>query len=231
MKENLIGVTFGHWTVIKIINNRILLCECDCKDKTIKEVYKFNLQSGKSTSCGCYNKEIISNLKSKYNTYDLTGEYGIGYTSKEEPFYFDLEDYDKIKNYCWRKDKYKYIVTNEKEDDRKIIKMHRLIMNVYDEDIKIDHIFHNRYDNRKKFLRIASNIENSQNRSLQSNNTSGYTGVWYDKKRNKWVAEIKVNKKKKHIGRFNNLQDAVIARKNAEIKYFGDFRYKDNKEI
>ena len=41
-------------------------------------------------------------MHKKYNTYDLTGEYGIGYTSKDEEFYFDLEDYDKIKDYCWR---------------------------------------------------------------------------------------------------------------------------------
>lgn len=32
------------------------------------------------------------------NTYDLSGEYGIGYTTKGEEFWFDLEDYDKIKS-------------------------------------------------------------------------------------------------------------------------------------
>ena len=37
----------------------------------------------------------------KYNTYDLSGEYGIGYTSKGEEFWFDLNDYNKIKDYCW----------------------------------------------------------------------------------------------------------------------------------
>ena len=36
------------------------------------------------------------------NIYDLSNEYGIGYTSNtKEPFYFDLEDYDKVKEYCW----------------------------------------------------------------------------------------------------------------------------------
>ena len=41
----------------------------------------------------------------KYNTYDLSGEYGIGYTTKGEKFLFDLEDYEKIKDYCWCVDK------------------------------------------------------------------------------------------------------------------------------
>lgn len=36
----------------------------------------------------------------RYNRYDLTGEYGIGYTNQGVEFYFDLEDYDKIKEYC-----------------------------------------------------------------------------------------------------------------------------------
>ena len=42
----------------------------------------------------------MSETFKKYNTYDLSGEYGIGYTSKGEEFYFDLDDYDKIKDYC-----------------------------------------------------------------------------------------------------------------------------------
>ena len=37
----------------------------------------------------------------KENIYDLSGEFGIGYcTNTGSPFYFDLEDYNKIKNYC-----------------------------------------------------------------------------------------------------------------------------------
>ncbi|WP_368488451.1 hypothetical protein [Clostridium sp. BJN0013] len=40
-------------------------------------------------------------MKYKYNTYDLTGEYGIGYDAKGNIFYFDLEDYDRIKDFYW----------------------------------------------------------------------------------------------------------------------------------
>ena len=48
----------------------------------------------------------------QYNNYDLSGEYGIGYLFNGEEFYFGLEDYDKIKNYCWYKDSGGYIRTN-----------------------------------------------------------------------------------------------------------------------
>ena len=64
------------------------------------------------------------------------------------------------------------------------------------------------------------------NRRLQSNNTSGYTGVSFDKKTNKWMARIN----KVTLGYFENIEDAIKARKEAEIKYFGEFRYKENDE-
>ena len=53
-----------------------------------------NLKSGSTKSCGCLAKEIRSKIHKKYNQYDLSGEYGIGWTSNtNEEFYFDLEDF------------------------------------------------------------------------------------------------------------------------------------------
>lgn len=67
----------------------------------------------------------------------------------------------------------------------------------------------------------------------RSTNTSGVTGVSYDKSRNKWAAEIMFKKKKYYLGRFENKDDAVIARKQAEKEIFGEFlkwyeEYKEN---
>ena len=90
----------------------------------------------------------------------------------------------------------------------------------------VDHIFHNRRDNRKSKLRLCKHIDNCKNNPLRSNNTSGYTGVWYSKNRNKWVAEIRVNKKKIHLGYFNNKEDAHIEYEKAKEKYFGEFGYR-----
>lgn len=84
---------------------------------------------------------------------------------------------------------------------------------------EIDHINHVRTDNRIVNLRKASNTENSRNASIGSNNTSGAVGVWFEKRRNSWVAEIKVDRRKIHIGQFENFEDAVAARKAAEVKY------------
>ena len=65
----------------------------------------------------------------------------IGYTLKEEPFYFDLEDYNLIKDYCWHIDKNGYVVC--KRD--KTIFMHRLVM-AAPSDMVVDHIYHNKND-------------------------------------------------------------------------------------
>ena len=62
-------------------------------------------------------------------------------------------------------------------------------------------------------------------------NTSGVTGVCFDKRINKWYAQIKVkNKKRITLGYFTNFEEAVVARKEAEQKYFGEYSY-DNSLI
>jgi len=84
---------------------------------------------------------------------------------------------------------------------------------------QIDHINHDRTDNRIKNLRVVSHKENGRNQKLGSNNTSGVNGVHWDKARKKWKAIIKVNYKNIQLGRFDNFFDAVCARKSADIRY------------
>ena len=75
-------------------------------------------------------------------------------------------------------------------------------------------------------MRYATNTENQQNKSIQKSNTSGVIGVSWDKDRSKWRAQIRVNTKKLHLGYFDDFDDAIRARKDAEIKYFKDFQAK-----
>ena len=74
-------------------------CECSCGNPNNVIIWASSLTSGSTKSCGCFSKEMISARFKKYNKYDLSGAAGIGYTSKNVAFYFDKEDYDKIKNY------------------------------------------------------------------------------------------------------------------------------------
>lgn len=64
------------------------------------------------------------------------------------------------------------------------------------------------------------------NSRIRNNNKSGTTGVCWDKKANKWISQISKNRKHFFLGYHINIEDAIKARKEAEIKYFGEFRYK-----
>lgn len=180
------------------------------------------------------NKRNIDNgqFQTETNPCDLSGEYGIGYTLKGEEFWFDKEDYPIVQSNCWYYSNKGYLQTTDRES-KKTIKFHRVIMGVTDPKVQVDHKNHpprheHKKDNRKSNLEIVTQSENSRNRSLAENNTSGVTGVYWDKKYQVWKAFIKINQKQIHLGCFNNKEDAIKARKEAEIKYFGNHRYDAN---
>ena len=83
----------------------------------------------------------------------------------------------------------------------------------------IDHINGNKTDNRLSNLRMVSQAVNMQNAKIPSTNTSGHIGVSLDARLNKWVSYIKVSGVKKHLGCFALMDDAVLARKNAETRF------------
>lgn len=224
-RNNLLGKRFGRLLVIdfsEIKNSRqaYWICQCDCGNKTISSAN--SLRRGAATSCGCYRIERVIESVKKYNQYDISGNFGIGYTDKGFKFYFDLEDYEKIKSYCWyMKFENDYVSAYSKE---KNILFHNLVINVPNGFV-IDHKFHNNFDNRKENLRIATNSQNGQNKKVQKH-TSKYKGVFFDKYHKKWRAQIQIeNNQHVFIGYFDNERDAAIAYNNAAIKYFGEFAY------
>lgn len=83
----------------------------------------------------------------------------------------------------------------------------------------MDHINHERDDNRICNLRIVSRGENSKNKSLNKNNISGFNGVTRRKDCNRWEANIRSEGKRIYLGSFENKSDAIQARTNANIKY------------
>ena len=240
VKESLIGQKFGRLTVIEQAEDYISpkgekkaqwLCECDCKEKN-RIITVGNLLKGKHTqSCGCLAKEIrVLNGKNnkKYNTYDLSGGYGIGYDCNGKEFWFDLEDYELIKDYRWCFDSDGYVVSSYRKNGKiHHIRLHRLVMGNPNDIYEIDHKhgYNSKYDNRKSNLIIATKSQNQMNTKIRSNNTSGVTGVCWSKKDGKWCAYINANKQNIYLGSFIKFENAVKARKEAEEKYFGEFSY------
>lgn len=83
----------------------------------------------------------------------------------------------------------------------------------------IDHINQIIVDNRLCNLRQVTRSENSRNRKIASNNKTGCMGVYFYKERKRWTAEIHLENNRIYLGSFNKKQDAIDARKLAEIKY------------
>lgn len=228
VRKDLTGSRFGRLLILKQVEDYISpkgqhktkwLCQCDCGKQC--EVLGNNLQKGTSKSCGCYANELLkqksyhNQISKRYNRYDLSGDYGVGYTSKGKPFYFDLEDYDKIKDYCWYDDGKGYLRSRVILENTKIM-MHHIIIEV-PKGYCVDHINHDTYDNRKSNLRIVTTSQNAMNRRLSINNTSGCKGVRCVN--GKYKSVITHNNKVYSLGTYKFYDEAVEKRKKAE-EYF-----------
>ena len=212
---NMEGKRFGKLVVQKLVPikghkkfKNGWLCKCDCGNEKVCQLDP--LINGFNKTCG----------KCPRNTYEFYGDYVIGYGTNGLTFEFDLEDYKKVYSHTWRViEKTKVVYTTINKEN---IPLHKLITGTNGNQV-VDHRDGNPSNNRKSNLRNATSQENSFNLKLKTNNTSGITGVWYDKNREQWVAEIKINQRKT-AKRCNSFIDAVIQRVKWEFKYFGEFR-------
>lgn len=90
---------------------------------------------------------------------------------------------------------------------------------------EIDHINGIRNDNRICNLREANRNENQWNVTKRKDNSSGFKGVSWSKRENKWVANACLNKKQKHIGYFYQIEDAIKAYNDFTNKNHNNFYY------
>lgn len=131
----------------------------------------------------------------------------------------DNKDYKYLKTFSW------HLTSGYPATKKKGVyeRMHRKILNLKNSKLTVDHIDGNKLNNTRKNLRICSARQNSFNKGMSKNNTSGYKGVYWFKRDKLWVAGIGYNKKTYNLGRFKNKHDAAKAYNNAAVKYFGKY--------
>lgn len=88
---------------------------------------------------------------------------------------------------------------------------------------EIDHIDNNITNDRWNNLREATSSQQKTNRGVRSDNSTGVTGVSFDKKRNKYEAYVFENKKKINLGIFDTLEEATLTRKIAQEDTYGPY--------
>lgn len=98
---------------------------------------------------------------------------------------------------------------------------HRVIFKMLHgiEPEQIDHKDGDGTNNKIDNLRASNQNDNGKNKHLLSSNTSSVCGVSYHKRMMKWRARITVDGVMIHLGTFENFEDAVKARKEADLKY------------
>jgi hypothetical protein len=153
------------------------------------------------------NKEVLEYIKENYYYQESTGKL----------FVIDKSEGKYRYKVCTRKHTLGYLIV-------RVCKVsyasHRVIWFLYYgvwPTKALDHIDHVKHNNKIENLREVTTTENNRNMPLSSKNTSGYPGVYWNKKNKVWQAKIWIGQGWKHLGCFKILQDAVDVRKSAEI--------------
>lgn len=215
---DLTGKRFGKLYVIGrdgyLNNQKAWLCRCDCGNEV--RVRSFDLRNC-TRSCGCLRYEI-DRIQTEYR---IDGDTAICYARDGTEFYVDSEDVNRIKDKPWYVSPRGYLVTSILSENKNLTFLHRYIMGEIEGGKEIDHKDGNKLNNRKNNLRICTRQENIWNIKNRPTNKYGFTGV--DIHNGKWRARISYNNRLMDVGYYKTYKDAVMARYNAEQKYFGEY--------
>lgn len=233
---DLTGKEFGFLRVIRKAtkeekptkyNKTYWLCECQYINPSTNEkcgnityVDGVKLKKGIIKSCGCAKGAMIRESKKFYNDYEIINDYIKVYIKNNEFFVIDIEDESVIKESYWYKDCNGYIVTDNYKGKR--ARLNRVLLNVIDSTIVVDHWDGNKLNNRKYNLRPCSQGNNVLN--SKPVNESGVNGVRQNE-HGKWTFNIVYKGKYIRIGTFNTKEEAVEARINKEKELFGDYSF------
>lgn len=214
-KNNLTGQVFSRWTVIKEGKGtrssggqsiRTWVCQCDCG--VTREVNGNSLTTGKSQSCGCLQKELISKASITHGQSD-TRTYATWRAIKERCLNPNNPRYESYKNrgIC-------------KEWENSFEQFYKDMGPRPGDDYSIDRI-DNDLEYSKDNCRWVKDETGIQqiNQGVRKDNTSGTKGVYWYKSTKKWRAEITVNKERINLGTFETKEEAIQARREAEVKY------------
>jgi hypothetical protein len=136
----------------------------------------------------------------------------------------DDEDYEKVSQYKWYAENrlYSWYARTTIIKTRKNIYLHRFILNVKPDE-EVDHINGNGLDNRRCNLRIVTHQQNMMNVKKRINGSSKYRGVFWDKEREKWEAQIAINGKSCYLGLFTSEVEAAKAYNIKALESFGEY--------
>ena len=207
------GDKFGKLTVIKEldtycseagIRTRKFLCKCECGNTKIAPLYYFtNVEVPCCDKCSV--QKVVSKRR-KYNTYETDGEVTKVIDERGNFALIDTEDLERVKPYYFYKGSGDYYVANKMIDKKKVTYfLHRFITDC-PKGLVVDHLNHNRADNRKENLKVCTLQDNRKNMPV--------IGVVLLEHTDKWTASVKDGDSIKYLGVYDTFDEAVEAFRN-----------------
>jgi len=202
-----IGDKFERLTVIEEAsrdNGGYILWKCECICGAIKTIRSNHLRTGNTKSCGCLGRDIAT-------------KHGMCGTAEHITWAGMLARCNNIHHTYYLNYGERGIVV--------CARWHNFINFYNDMGQKPEGLTLERVDNNKGYYKEnckwATRSEQGRNRRVAKNSITGITGVRWNKKSQKYIASIGKNNTNIHLGFFNEIKDAIMARKNAEQKYWG----------
>lgn len=142
----------------------------------------------------------------------------------------DDEDWPMLNQWKWNANKsrsgvFLYAKRGQVLPNRKHItlSMHRVILNVTDRFVHVDHIDHDGFNNQRSNLRLVTRGQNGYNRLLSRNSTSGFKGVSWAKRHKKWWVKITFEKRQIFAGLYDDPVSAAKAYDVKALELFGEY--------
>ena len=134
----------------------------------------------------------------------------------------DDEDYEKVNQLRWHiQKKGNNSYARAVDSDGRFIRMHQFITDGKYE--RIDHMDKNGLNNQKSNFRYCSHAENMRNSRMHKDNKNGFKGVEFDKRKNRWRAQIKCNGKRYRGKRFMTKEEAAMDYNRLALIHHGEF--------
>lgn len=216
-KAEMKGKTFGRWTVISEAGRNkhgqfMWTCRCECG--TVKNINGITLRGGESKSCGCLKLDILLERSTTHGMHKTRFHYvwqnmmrrcykeGVkaykdygGRGIKVDPRWHDFINF--------RDDLYDKYLKHAEEFGEKQTTLDRIDVN---KNYELENV------------RFATWFQQAKNRRVRSTNTSGVTGVTFEKQTGRWKAQIFSDGVHRGLGSYKDFDEAVAARRKAEIE-------------
>ncbi|RUT38706.1 AP2 domain-containing protein [Paenibacillus anaericanus] len=203
-KLNLVGQRFGRLTVIAELpkegSSPRWSCICDCGNPKVATTIV--LRRGDCKSCGCLHRDYLTDRHAKTDT-DISGK---RFGKLVALYKVKVENKKSIMWLCQCDCGQTIPIPASEMKKGKIRSCGCLIS---------DHV--------TSWFEAGTNIPALLANNISSRNTSGTKGVHFDPSRNKWCAEIMFQRKRYRLGRYDDKQEAIQIRKEAENQLHGDF--------